>query len=77
MKEEEKGAIDFIVDEVYKDFKNTYGDLPKKKSTQVKPKPTARQSIELEKLMVGNQSKEDLYKQTLTQMLATKGENNE
>ena len=77
MIEKEKGAIDFIVDEVYKDFKNTYGDLPKKKSTQVKPKPTARQSIELEKLMVGNQSKEDLYQQTLTQMLATKGENNE
>ena len=77
MKEEEKGAIDFVVEEVYKDFKNTYGDLPKKKSPEIKPKPTARQSIELEKLMVGNQSKEDLYQQTLTQMLATKGENNE
>ena len=77
MKEEEKGAIDFIVDEVYKDFKNTYGDLPKKKPTTTQPKPTARQSIELEKLMVGNQSKEELYQQTLTQMLATKGENNE
>ena len=25
MKKEEKGAIDFVVDEVYKDFKNTYG----------------------------------------------------
>ena len=37
MKEEEKGAIDFIVDEVYKDFKNTYGDLPKKKSPEIKP----------------------------------------
>ena len=37
-----------------------------------KAKPTERQSIELEKLMVGNQSKEDLYKQTLNQMLATK-----
>ena len=74
MKEEEKGAIDFVVEEVYKDFKNTYGDLPKKKSPDIKPKPTARQSIELEKLMVGNQSKEDLYKQTMHKMLATKGD---
>jgi len=74
MKEEEKGAIDFVVEEVYKDFKNTYGDLPKKKSPDIKPKPTARQSIELEKLMVGNQSKEELYQQTLRQMLATRKE---
>ena len=74
MKEEEKGAIDFLVEEVYKDFKNTYGDLPKKKSPEIKPKPTARQSIELEKLMVGNQSKEELYQQTLRQMLATRKE---
>ena len=73
MIEEEKGVVDFVVDEVYKDLKNQYGK-PKKKSTQIKPKPTARQSIELEKLMVGNQSKEDLYKQTLNQMLATKEE---
>ena len=71
---EEKGAVDFVIDEVYKDFKNTYGDLPKRKLPDIKPKPTARQSIELEKLMVGNQSKEDLYKQTLNQMLATKEE---
>ena len=74
MKEEEKGAIDFVVEEVYKDFKNTYGVLPKKKSPDIKPKPTARQSIELEKLMVGNQSKEELYQQTLRQMLATRKE---
>ena len=74
MKEEEKGAIDFVVEEVYKDFKNTYGDLPKKKSPDIKPKPTARQSIELEKLMVGNKSKEELYQQTLRQMLATRKE---
>ena len=72
MKEEEKGVVDFVVEEVYKDFKNTYGDLPKKKSPDIKPKPTARQSIELEKLMVGNQSKEELYTQTLRQMLATR-----
>jgi hypothetical protein len=74
MIEEEKGAIDFVVEEVYGNLKKEYGDLPKKKSTAIKPKPTARQSIELEKLMVGNQSKEDLYKQTLNQMLATKEE---
>ena len=52
-------------------LKKQYGE-PKKKPTTTQPKPTARQSIELEKLMVGNQSKEDLYKQTLNQMLATK-----
>ena len=73
MIEEEKGVVDFVVDEVYKDLKNQYGK-PKKKSTQIKPKPTARQSIEIEKLMVGNQSKEDLYKQTMQKLLATKGD---
>ena len=32
---EEKGAVDFVVEDVYKDFKNTYGDLSKKKSTAI------------------------------------------
>ena len=71
MDKEEK-AIDFVVEEIYENLKKEYGDIPKKKYTETQPKPTARQSIELEKLMVGNQSKEDLYKQTLNQMLATK-----
>ena len=71
MDKEEK-AIDFVVEEIYENLKKEYGDIPKKKSTATQPKPTERQSIEQEKLMVGNQSKEDLYKQTLNQMLATK-----
>jgi hypothetical protein len=73
MKEEER-AIDFIVEEVYGNLKKEYGELPKKKSTQIKPKPTARQSIELEKLMIGNQSKLELYQQTMQKLLATKEE---
>ena len=76
MIEEEKRAIDFVVEEVYGNLKKQYVE-PKKKPITTQPKPTARQRIELEKLMVGNQSKEELYKQTLRQMLATKGENNE
>ena len=73
MKEEER-AIDFIVEEFYGNLKKEYGELPKKKSTQIKPKPTARQSIELEKLMIGNQSKLELYQQTMQKLLATKEE---
>ena len=46
MIEEEKRAVDFVVDEVYKDFKNTYGDIPKKKSPELKPRK-ANQQIEI------------------------------
>ena len=74
MIEEEKTVTDFVVEEVYGNLKKEYGDIPKNKSTATQPKPTARQSIELEKLMVGNQSKEDLYKQTMQKLLATKGD---
>jgi hypothetical protein len=73
MKEEEKGAIDFIVDEVYKDFKNTYGDLPKKKSPEIKPRK-ANQQIQLEQMMERYKNKEQVYQETLAKMLATKEE---
>ena len=73
MKEEEKGAIDFIVDEVYKDFKNTYGDLPKKKSPEIKPRK-ANQQIQIEQMMERYKNKEQVYQETLAKMLATKEE---
>ena len=68
---EEKGAIDFIVDEVYKDFKNTYGDLPKKKSPEIKPRK-ANQQIQIEQMMERYKNKEQLYHETIQKMLATK-----
>ena len=71
MKEEEKGAIDFVVDEVYKDFKNTYGDIPKKKSPELKPRK-ANQQIELDQLMENDKSREQVYQEAMLKMLATK-----
>ena len=73
MKEEEKGAIDFIVDEVYKDFKNTYGDLPKKKSPEIKPRK-ANQQIQIEQMLERYKNKEQLYLEAMQKMLATKEE---
>ena len=73
MKEEEKGAIDFIVDEVYKDFKNTYGDLPKKKSPEIKPRK-ANEQIQIEQMLERYKNKEQVYQETLAKMLATKEE---
>ena len=73
MKEEEKGAIDFVVDEVYKDFKNTYGDLPKKKSTAIKPRG-ANQQIQIELMQERYKNKEQLYQESMLKMLATKEE---
>jgi len=71
MIEEEKRAVDFVVDEVYKDFKNTYGDIPKKKSPELKPRK-ANQQIELDQLMENDKSREQLYHETLAKLLATK-----
>ena len=73
MKEEEKGVVDFVVDEVYKDFKNTYGDLPKKKSPEINPRK-ANQQIQLEQMMERYKNKEQVYQETLAKMLATKEE---
>ena len=68
MKEEEKGAIDFVVEEVYKDFKNTYGDLPKKKSPEIKPRK-ANQQIQIEQMLERYKNKEQVYQETLAKML--------
>ena len=73
MKEEEKGVVDFVVDEVYKDFKNTYGDLPKKKSPEIKPRK-ANQQIQIEHMLERYKNKEQVYQETLAKMLATKEE---
>jgi hypothetical protein len=73
MKEEEKTVTDFVVEEVYKDFKNTYGDLPKKKSPEIKPRK-ANQQIQLEQMMERYKNKEQVYQETLAKMLATKEE---
>jgi|TARA_A100000172_G_C3018840_1_gene102427 hypothetical protein len=74
--EEEKGVVDFVVDEVYKDFKNTYGDLPKKKSPEIKPK-ARKQEIQIEQLMESDKPRQQLYEETLAKLLATKGKYND
>tara|TARA_B100001027_G_C16212755_1_gene305962 strand:+ start:467 stop:688 length:222 start_codon:yes stop_codon:yes gene_type:complete len=71
MIEEEKRAVDFVVDEVYKDFKNTYGDLPKKKSQEIKPRK-ANQQIQIEQMLERYKNKEQVYQETLAKMLAIK-----
>ena len=71
MKEEEKGVVGFVVDEVYKDFKNTYGYIPKKKSPELKPRK-ANQQIELDQLMENDKSREQVYQEAMLKMLATK-----
>ena len=70
---EEKGAIDFIVEEVYKDFKNTYGDLPKKKSPDIKIRK-ANQQIQIEQMLERYKNKEQVYLEAMQKMLATKEE---
>ena len=71
MNEEDKGAIDFVVEEVYGNLKKEYGDLPKKKAAAIKPRKT-KQGIELEQMMERGKSREQLYQETLSKMLATK-----
>ena len=73
MIEEEKGAIDFVVEEVYGNLKKEYGDLPKKKSTAIKPRK-ANQQIQIEQMMERYKNKEQVYQETLAKMLATKEE---
>jgi hypothetical protein len=74
MNEEDKGAIDFVVEEVYGNLKKEYGDLPKKKAAAIKPRKT-NQEIQIEQMMERWKSKEQLYEETLAKMLATKKEN--
>ena len=73
MKEEEKGAIDFVVEEVYGNLKKEYGDLPKKKSPEIKPRK-ANQQIQIEQMLERYKNKEQVYQETLAKMLATKEE---
>jgi len=73
MIEEEKGVIDFVAEEIYGNLKKQYGE-PKKKTTAIKPKPTVRQSIELEQMIERNKTKEQLYAETVQKLLATKGD---
>ena len=68
---EEKGAVDFVIDEVYKDFKNTYGDLPKRKLPDIKPRKV-NQQIQIEQMLERYKNKEQVYQETLAKMLATK-----
>ena len=70
MIEEEKTVTDFVVEEVYGNLKKEYGDLPKKKSTAIKPKKT-NQQIQLEQMMEREKSKEQLYSETVAKLLAT------
>ena len=77
---EEKGAIDFVVEEFKKELKkDIYGEnkMVENESRPSKPKPKARtqQQIQLEKLMEDKKSKEQLYQETLAKMLATQKEN--
>ena len=71
MIEEEKTVTDFVVEEVYGNLKKEYGDLPKKKAAAIKPIKT-NQGIQLEQMMERGKSREQLYQETLSKMLATK-----
>ena len=71
MIEEEKTVTDFVVEEVYGNLKKEYGDLPKKKTAAIKPIKT-NQGIQLEQMMERGKSREQLYQETLSKMLATK-----
>ena len=76
MIEEEKTVTDFVVEEVYGNLKKEYGDLPKKKSTAIKPKKT-NQQIQLEQMMEREKSKEQLYSETVAKLnykITTKGD---
>ena len=70
MDKEEK-AIDFVVEEIYGNLKKEYGDIPKKKSTAIKPRKT-NPEIQLEQMMERYKNKEQLYHETIQKMLATK-----
>ena len=72
---EEKGAIDFVVEEFKKELKkDIYGEnkMVENESRPSKPKPKARnqQQIQLEKLMQQKKKKEELYLETLAKLTA-------
>ena len=73
IEDNEERVVDFLVEDLHKEFKKTFGDLPKKKSTEIKPRPT-NQAIQLEQMVERNKNKEQVYQETLAKMLATKEE---
>ena len=73
IEDKEERVVDFLVEDLHKEFKKTFGDLPKKKSTEIKPRPT-NQAIQLEQMVERNKNKEQVYQETLAKMLATKEE---
>ena len=73
MIEEDKTVTDFVVEEVYGNLKKEYGDLPKKKSTAIKPRG-ANQQIQIELMQERYKNKEQLYLEAMQKMLATKEE---
>ena len=73
IEDKEERVVDFLVEDLHKEFKKTFGDLPKKKSTEIKTRPT-KQGIELEKMVERNKNKEQLYLEAMQKMLETKEE---
>ena len=73
IEDKEERVVDFLVEDLHKEFKKTFGDLPKKKSPEIKPRPT-NQAIQLEQMVERNKNKEQVYQETLAKMLATKEE---
>ena len=73
IEDKEERVVDFLVEDLHKEFKKTFGDLPKKKSTEIKPRPT-NQAIQLEQMVERNKNKMQVYQEAMQKMLATKEE---
>jgi hypothetical protein len=73
IEDNEERVVDFLVEDLHKEFKKTFGDLPKKKSTEIKPRPT-NQAIQLEQMVERNKNKMQVYQEAMQKMLATKEE---
>ena len=71
IEDNEERVVDFLVEDLHKEFKKTFGDLPKKKSPELKPRK-ANQQIELDQLMENDKSREQVYQEAMLKMLATK-----
>ena len=73
IEDKEERVVDFLVEDLHKEFKKTFGDLPKKKSTEIKPRPT-NQAIQLEQMVERNKNKMQVYQEAMQKMLVTKEE---
>ena len=73
IEDNEERVVDFLVEDLHKEFKKTFGDLPKKKSTEIKPRPT-NQAIQIEQMVERNKNKMQVYQEAMQKMLATKEE---